>query len=58
MIYHISLAQAPLGLNGQIDTEQNNRMKWGMKNNLNQNMYAETQGQHDMNGNSHIQKQP
>lgn len=31
MIYHISLARAPLGLNGQIDTEQNTRRKWGMK---------------------------
>lgn len=36
MTYHISLAQAPLGLSGQIDTEKTNMMKWRMKDTLKQ----------------------
>lgn len=57
MTYHISLGQAPLGLSGQTDTEQGNRMSWSMKHNLNQNMYTDTERECDVNGDGHIQKQ-
>lgn len=36
MICHISLAQALLGLNAQIDTENDNAMMWRMKDTLTQ----------------------